>query len=54
MYFYGYFLLNFFIPPRLAEANTWENFVPGKWDRGCTKEGSYLAGMKRFTCNRKM
>ena len=28
MYLYGYFLINFFIPPRRAEAITWENFVP--------------------------
>ena len=41
-----------FIPPRRAEAITWENFVPAKWDPGCAKEGSRLAGMKRFTCNR--
>ena len=54
MYFYEYFLINFFIPPRRAEAITWENVVPAKRDLGCTKEGSRLPGMKRFTCNRKM
>ena len=54
MYFYGYFLINFFIPPSQAEAITWEKFVPANRDPGCTKEGSRLAGMKRFTCNRRM
>ena len=54
MYFYVYFLINFFIPPRRAEAITWENFVPAKGDPGCTREGSRLAGMKRFACNRGM
>ena len=58
MYFYGYFqtdmLINFFIPLRRAEAITWENFVPGKRDPGSTKEGSRLAGMKFFACNRRM
>ena len=58
MYFYGYFqtdvLINFFIPLRRAEAITWENFVPAKRDPGSTIEGSRLAGMKLFTCNRRM
>ena len=58
MYFYGCFqidvLINFFIPLRRAEAITWENFVPEKRDPGSTKEGSRLAGMKLFTCNRRM
>ena len=58
MYFYGYFqtgvLINFFIPLRRAEAITWENFVPAKRDPGSTKEGSRIAGMKIFTCNRRM
>ena len=58
MYFYGYFqtdaVINFFIPIRRAEAITWKNFVPAKRDPGSTKEGSRLAGMKRFTCNRRM
>ena len=58
MYFYGYFqtdvLINFFIPLRRAEAITWKNFVPPKRDPGSTKEGSRLAGMKLFTCNRRM
>ena len=31
-----------------------ENFVSAKRDPGSTKEGSRLAGMKPFTCNRKM
>ena len=53
MDFYGYFLINFFIPPRPAEVITWKNFIPAKRDPGCTK-GSCLAGMKRFTCNRRM
>ena len=47
-------LINFFIPLRRAEAITWENFVPGKWNPGSTKEGSRLAGMKLFACNRKI
>ena len=54
MYFYGYILINFLIPPRQAKAITWENLVPAKQDPGCTKEGSRLARMKRFTCNRRM
>ena len=58
MHFYGFFqtgvLINFFTPFRSAEAITWENFVPAKWDPGSTKEGSRLAGMKPFTCNRKV
>ena len=54
MYFYGYFQTDFFIPLRRAEAITWKNFVPGKRDPGSTKEGSRLAGMKPFTCNRRM
>ena len=53
MYFYAYFLISFFIPPRQDEAITWENFVPAKRDPGSTKEGSRLAGMKRFTCNHR-
>ena len=48
MYCYGYFLINFFIPVRQAEAITRENFVSAKWDPGSTKEGSRLAGMKLF------
>ena len=47
-------LINFFIPLRRAEAVTWENFVPAKRNPGSTKEGSRLAGMKLFTCNRWM
>ena len=58
MYFYRFFqtdvLINFFIPSRRAEAITWKNFVPAKRDPGSTKEGSRLAGMKLFTCNRRM
>ena len=58
MHFYGYFqtdvLNNFFIPLRRAEAITWENLVPAKRDPGSTKEGSCLAGMNLFTCNRRM
>ena len=54
MYFHGYFLINFFIPPSRVEAITWENFFSTKRDPGCTKEESRLAGMKRFTCNRRM
>ena len=57
MYFCRYFqtdlLINFFIPLRRAEAITWESFVPAKRDPGSTKEGSRLAGMKRFTSNRR-
>ena len=54
MYFYGYSLIDFFIPLKRAEAITWENFVPEKQHRGSTKEGSRLAGMNRFTCNRRI
>ena len=58
MYLYGYFetdvLINFFIPLRRADAITWKNFVPAKLDPSSTKEGSRLAGMKLFTCNRRM
>ena len=58
MHFRRYFqtdvLINFFIPLRWAEAITWENFVPAKRNPGITKEGPRLAGMKRFTCNRRM
>ena len=58
MRFYGYFqtdvLINFFTPLRRAEAITWENFVPAKRDHDSKKEGSRLAGMKLFTCNRRM
>ena len=58
MYFYGYFqtdeLINFLIPLRRAEAITWKDFVPAKRDPGSTKEGSRLARMKLFTCNREM
>ena len=42
MYFYGYFLINFFIPPRRAEAIAWENFVPAKRDPRCTLGGDYM------------
>ena len=58
MYFYRFFqtdwLVNFFIPLRWDEAITLENFVPAKWDSGSTKEGPRVAGMKLFTCNRKI
>ena len=58
MYFYGFFqtdvLINFFILLKRPEAITRENFVPAKRDPDITKEGSRLAGMKLFTCNRKM
>ena len=58
MYFYGYFptdvLINFFIPIRRAEAITLKNFVSVKRDPDSTKDGSSLAGMKPFTCNRRM
>ena len=58
MYFHGYFqtdvLVNFFISLGRAETIAWENFVLAKRDPGSTKEGSHLAGMKLFTCNRKM
>ena len=58
MYFYGFFqtdvLINFFIPLRQAESITWENFGPGKRDLDSTKEGSHLARIKLFTCNRKI
>ena len=47
-------LIQFFIPLRQAEAITRENFIPAKQDPSCTKEGSRLAGMKRFTCNHRM
>ena len=58
MYFYEFFevdvLINFFIALRRAEAITRKNFVPAKRNPGSTKEGSLLAGMKLFTCNRRM
>ena len=58
MYFFGFFqtvvLINFFVPLRRAEAITWENFLPVKRDPGSTKKGSRIAGMKLFTCNRKV
>ena len=58
MYFNGFLqidmLINFFILLRRAEAISWENFVPENWDPGSTKEGSNLAGMKPFTCSRKI
>ena len=47
-------LINIFIPFRRAEAITWENFVPTKWDPGSTKKRSSLAEMKLFTCIRKI
>ena len=34
MCFYGYFLINFLVLVRRAEAITWENFVPAKRDPG--------------------
>ena len=58
MHFCRYFqtdvLINIFVPLRRAQAITWENFVPGKRDPGSAKEGSRLAGMKCFTCDRRM
>ena len=42
----------YFIPLGWAEKVTWENFIPTKQDFGSTKEGSQLAGMKSFTCNK--
>ena len=47
MCFYGYFLINCFIPVRWAKAITWENFALSKqqYTRGnpiSTKEGSRL------------
>ena len=54
MYFYGYFLINVFIPPRRAEVITREKVVPAKRNPGCIKEGSGLAGIKRIKCNRRM
>ena len=58
MRFYGYFqtdmLINFFTTLSRVEAITWENFDPAKWDPDSTKEGSRLAGMKIFLCNRRM
>ena len=50
MYFYGYFLIKFFIPLGRDGMITWENFVPTKRDPGSTKAGSRLAGMKLFPC----
>ena len=47
-------LTNLFIPLMRAEAITWENFILAKRDPSSTKEGSRLAGMKLFTCNRKI
>ena len=53
-FFQTYVLINFFIPIRRAEAITSENFVPAKRDPINTIEGSRFAGMKLFTCNRKI
>ena len=50
----NFFLINLFIRLKQAEAITWENFVPAKRDLGSAKEGSRLADMKLFTCNRRM
>ena len=47
-------LINFYVPLRRAEAITWENFVLAKRYPGSKIEGSRLAGMKLFTCNRKL
>ena len=44
----------FFIRLRLAETITRENFVPEKGNPGSTIERSHLAGMKLFTCNRRI
>ena len=41
-------------PLRQAEMITWGNLVLAKRDPGSTKEGSRLAEMKLFTCNRKI
>ena len=54
MDFFKNVLFNFFIPLRRAETITWRNFVPAKRDPGSTKEGSRLAGLKLFTCNRRI
>ena len=40
--------------PLSVEAIAWEILVPAKWDPGSTNEGSRLAGMNLFTCNRRM
>ena len=43
MGFYVFFstdvLINFFVPLRRAEAITWKNFIPAKWDPGQYKRG---------------
>ena len=54
MDFFKNVLFNFFIPLKWAETITWGNFVPAKRDPGSTKEGSRLAEMKLFTCNRRI
>ena len=36
------------------ERMLWENFVPAKRYTGSTKDRSHHAGMKLFTCNRRM
>ena len=57
MDFFKNVLFNFFIPLRRAETITWRNFVPAKRDPGSRdpgKEGSRLAGLKLFTCNRRI
>ena len=41
MYFYGYFLIKFFVALRRTEAITWENFVPEKRDPGSTQDKIY-------------
>ena len=58
VYFYGFFrthaLINFLIPLMEAEVITLENFVPENQDPVSAKERRHLAGMKLFTCNRRI
>ena len=54
MYFYGYFLIKFFVALRRTEAITWENFVPAKRDPGSTKAGPRCDGMNLFPCNHRI
>ena len=53
MYLYGFFqtdvLLNFFIPPRRAEAVTQVKFRAGNGESGQYKRGTRPIGTKLFT-----
>ena len=44
--------VNWLFHPALASWSDNMRKVGARWDPGCTKVGSRLAGMKLFTCNR--